>query len=187
MRGDGDWLSVLLMRGDGDDVFGMRGDGDLLSFSAQSAAPLGVDSWDERGSLISLRGLSRARLGDSEWLGWRTARGGFTGWTFFVLVGVGALDDSVGSVLAAWSVRESAIRNGWWADCPGWWIHVMGFLYGLAFHGSIGFGGMECHSFDGRVGRHKFVMGVGCFFSWAYAVWDQGALGRRNIGEFGAA
>ena len=88
-----------------------------------------------------------------KWLGWRTARGGFTGWTFFVRVGVGALDGSVGSVLAAWSVRESAIRNGWGADCLGWWINGMGLL----------------------------------FFSWAYAVWDRGALGRRNIGEFGTS
>ena len=31
MRGDGDWLSVFWMRGDGDDGIGMRGDGDLLS------------------------------------------------------------------------------------------------------------------------------------------------------------
>ena len=67
-----------------------------------------------------------------KWLGWRTARGGFTGWTFFVRVGVGALDGSVGSVLAAWSVRESAIRNGWGADCLGWWINGMGLLF---FHG----------------------------------------------------
>ena len=73
-------------------------------------------------------------------------------------------------------------RIAWGGGFMGWVS-----LYGLAFDGSIRFGGMECHSFDGRVGRHKFVMGVGCFFPWAYAVLDQGALGRRNIGEFGAA
>ena len=39
-----------------------------------------------------------------------------------------------------------------------------GFLYGMAFDGSVGSGGMECRSFDGWVGRHKFAMGVGCFF-----------------------
>ena len=80
----------------------------------------GVDSWDEKVIfLIGLRGLSRASLGDSEQLGWRTTRGGFTGWAFFCAVGMGALDGSVGSGLASWSARELAIRNGWGSGLPG--------------------------------------------------------------------
>ena len=51
-------------------------------------------------------------------------------------------------------------RIAWGGGFMGWVS-----LYGLAFDGSIGFGGMECRSFDGWVGRHKFAMGVGCFFS----------------------
>ena len=39
----------------------------------------------------------------------------------------------------------------------------------------IGFGGMECRSFDGRVGRHKFAMG-------AWAVFLHGHT-RCGIGE----
>ena len=70
-----------------------------------------------------------------------------------------------------WQHEVSASRR-FGADYLGWWIHGIGFfngvfLYGLAFDGSIGFGGMGCRSFDDRVGCHEFAMGVGCFFAWA--------------------
>ena len=63
---------------------------------------------------------------------------------------------------------------------------------GLALEGIVGsglrFGGMECRSSDGLVGRHKFAMGVGSFSArTSYAAWERGALGQRGIGKFWAA
>ena len=52
---------------------------------------------------------------------------------------------------------------------------------------SIGFGGMECRSFDVRVVCDEFAVGVGSFSARAYVARDRGALGRRGIGEFGVA
>ena len=63
-------------------------------------------------------------------------------------------------------------RIAWGGGFMGWIS-----LYGLAFDGSIRFGGMECHSFDGRVGRHKFVMGVGCFFFMGIRGVGSGSIG----------
>ena len=62
-------------------------------------------------------------------------------------------------------------RIAWGGGFMGW------VSFGLAFDGSIGFGGMECHSFDGRVGRHKFVMGVGCFFFMGIRGVGSGSIG----------
>ena len=50
-----------------------------------------------------------------------------------------------------------------------------------------GVGGMGCRSFDVRVVCDEFAVGVGSFFARAYVARDRGALGRRGIGEFGAA
>ena len=43
---------------------------------------------------------------------------------------------------------------------------------------------MRCCSFNGWVGHHEFLLGVGSF-AWAHATCDWGALGQRGNGALG--
>ena len=61
-----------------------------------------------------------------------------------------------------------------------------GGVCGIGLQRGIGFGGMGCRIFDGRVGRHEFAMGVGSFLHGYMRCgigehW--GGMGLANLGQ----